>query len=304
MTENIVDSIITMLTQEVDVSNYKNPIINKFFQVRMTFAPGSNVYSVSNLNFQPLRVMTYSNVLFDNRYKEDYSYYFEQNDLKNFETKFTIYTAYQFWMQNKVYIYERSYKRIQNFFADIGGTIKTVTSIEKILNFIFCKYQTFFDIEKIMYRRIDDLLEKPINKTITQNKITSIIEKEQSHEKTNQNESNFVLMNNFTKNHSNEMNKNTNSNINKIKRKNSKLSFSYIKDNRKLAEKIGIFSAVWYQFFHSNNKIGKYIDIVKWYYRQVISEQNMFDLYFFCHSIGKNDKIIFDAYQFEKSSKF
>ena len=103
----------------------------------MTFAPGSNVYSVSNLNFQPLRVMTYSNVLFDNRYTEDYSYYFEQNDLKNFETKFNIYTAYQFWMQNKVYIYERSYKRIQNFFADNGGTIKTVTSIAKILNFYF-----------------------------------------------------------------------------------------------------------------------------------------------------------------------
>jgi hypothetical protein len=305
MTENIVDSIITMLTQEVDVSNYENPIINKFFQVRMTFAPGSNVYSVSNLNFQPLRVMTYSNVLFDNKYTEDYSYYFEQNDLKNFETKFNIYTAYQFWMQNKVYIYERSYKRIQNFFADIGGTIKTVTSIAKILNFIFCKYQTFFDIEKIMHKRIDDLLEKPMNKAISQNKVTSLIEKEQSNEKVNQNESNFVLMNNFTHNPTNEMNKNinTNKNIKNLKRKNSKLSFSYIKENRNVGEKIGLFSAVWYQFFHSNNKVGKYVDIVKWYYRQVISEQNMFDLYFFCHSIEKNDKIIFDAYQFEKTSK-
>ena len=319
MTENIVDSIITMLTQEVDVSNYKNPIINKFFQVRMTFAPGSNVYTVSNLNFQPLRVMTYSHYLFDGIYREDYSYYFEQNDLKNFETPFNIYTAYQFWMQNKVYIYERNYKKIQNFFADIGGTIKTITSIAKVLNFFFCKYQTFVDIEKIMNKRINELLEKQNNNNTNNsfnnknnnnnvnnginnknnnnnnNKFTSLMKKDISQEKINQNDSNFPLTNNFTQ----KVNKIKNTN-NNFKSRNSRLSFSYIKNNRNIRQSIGIFSSIWYQIFHLNNKKGKYVDIVKWYYRQVISEQNLFDLYFFCQAIEKNENSIFDAYQFEK----
>ena len=53
-------------------------------------------------------------------------------------------------MQNKIYIYERYYKKIQNFLADIGGTIKALTTIARVINLIFYKYQTYKDIEKIM----------------------------------------------------------------------------------------------------------------------------------------------------------
>ena len=109
-----------------------------FFKLDLLFLPGSNTFSVSNLNFQPLRVVSFSNFLFNNKY-EDYSYYFEQNDIKNFETTFPVYTAYKFWMQNKVYIYERNYKKFQNFMVEIGGIIKSVVTVAKILNYIFCE---------------------------------------------------------------------------------------------------------------------------------------------------------------------
>jgi len=108
MKENEIDSIITMMTHEVDVNNYNKPIVNKFIQIRFTFTSKANIFSISNLNFQPLRVKTFNSLFFNGIYKEDYSYYFEQNDIKNYQTNFSIYTSYQFWMQNKVYIYERN----------------------------------------------------------------------------------------------------------------------------------------------------------------------------------------------------
>ena len=67
------------------------------------------------------------------------------------QTNFSFYISYQFWIQNKVYIYERNYKKIQNFMIDIGGIIKSIISIAKLLNFIFCKYQTFIEINRIIF---------------------------------------------------------------------------------------------------------------------------------------------------------
>ena len=227
--------------------------------------------------------MSFSNFFFNYRY-EDYSYYFEQNDIKNFETTFPIYTAYKFWMQNKVYIYERNYKKFQNFMVEIGGIIKSVVTIARILNYLFCKYQTLIDIEKIMKTKINFFFEKITNN----NNI-------------NKNDSGMVMINNLIPNNnkSNDLSQ-TKKNLEPVKLKSSYYSFSYIKDNNNIKDNIGILSSIFYHLLKKKNKKGRYIDIIKWYYKQIISEQNMFDLYFFCSSIEKNEKTIFETYQFDK----
>ena len=223
MNENLIASVINMLTQEVDVSNFKEPIINDLFQVRFTFSPGSNTFSLSNLNFQPLRVVSFSNFFFNYRY-EDYSYYFEQNDIKNFETTFPVYTAYKFWMHNNVYIYERNYKKFQNFMVEIGGIIKSVVTVAKILNYIFCEYQTLIDIEKIMKNKINFFFERI--GVMTPNKITKIFDKINNN--INKNDSGMVMINNLIPNNnkSNDLSQ-TKKNLEPVKLKSSYYSFSY-----------------------------------------------------------------------------
>jgi len=297
MNENLIASVINMLTQEVDVSNFNEPIINDFFQVRFTFSPGSKTFSVSNLNFQPLRVVSFSNFFFNNKY-EDYSYYFEQNDIKNFETTFPVYTAYKFWMQNKVYIYERNYKKFQNFMVEIGGIIKSVVTIAKIVNYIFCEYQTLIDIEKIMKNKINFFFERI--GVMTPNKITKIFDKINNNNNINKNDSGTVMINNLISNPNKSVDlSQIKKNYEQSKLKSSFYSFSYIKDKVNIKNNIGIFTIIFYHLCHKKNKKGRYIDIIKWYYKQIISEQNMFDLYFFCSSIEKNEKSIFQTYQFD-----
>ena len=70
--------------------------------------------------------------------------------------------------------------------------------------------------------------------------------------------------------------------------------FSYINDdnfllnfNSKYGKKIGLFSLIWYQFFNSKSKKSIYIQILKNYYKQIVSEENLFDLYFFFSTFEK-----------------
>ena len=44
--------------------------------------------------------------------------------VKKRESLSDIFTYYHFWMQNKVEIYERNYKRIHDVIANIGGITK------------------------------------------------------------------------------------------------------------------------------------------------------------------------------------
>jgi hypothetical protein len=308
MKENEIDSIITMMTHEVDVNNYNKPIVNKFIQIRFTFTSKANIFSISNLNFQPLRVKTFNSLFFNGIYKEDYSYYFEQNDIKNYQTNFSIYTSYQFWMQNKVFIYERYYKKIQNFLADIGGTIKALTTIARIINFIICKYQTYKDIEKIMMNKINNIKKNEFYLFKNDTSKRSFEEnKKQIHRISFLNNSDLKFNNYVSINKSLDA---SNNKLNKVNLDNKVtykfIPFNFLKDNFNLGSHISFFEVLWFLIVrsdHHKTKKGKYVDLIKWYYRQVISEQNLFDLYFFCSKLEKKEESSFRPYEFTKFLK-
>ena len=182
--------------------------------------------------------------------------------------------------------------------VEIGGIIKSVVTIAKILNYIFCEYQTLIDIEKIMKNKINFFFERI--GVMTPNKITQIFDKTNNNNNISKNDSGMIMINNLI------CNPNKSVDLTQIKKngeqsklKSSFYSFSYIKDNVNIKKNIGIFSIIFYHLCHKKNKKRRYIDIIKWYYKQIISEQNMFDLYFFCSSIEKNEKTIFQTYQFD-----
>ena len=307
LTENQVDAILEMMNQEVDVNNFSTPIINKLIQIRFTFAPGSTVFSLSNLNFQPLKVKTHKSLVFEAWYEEN-SYYFEQNDIKNYNSHFPIYTSYQFWMQNKVFIYERYYKKIQNFLADIGGTIKAITTIARAINFIICKYQTYKDIEKIMMNKINNIKKNEFYLFKNDTSKRSFEEnKKQIHRISFLNNSDLKFNNYVTINKSLDA---SNNKLNKVNLDNKVtykfIPFNFLKDNFNLGSHISFFEVLWFLIVrsdHHKTKKGKYVDLIKWYYRQVISEQNLFDLYFFCSKLEKKEESSFRPYEFTKFLK-
>ena len=70
-------------------------------------------------------------------------------------------------------------------------------------------------------------------------------------------------------------------------------SYLFIKENREIRNELGIFTLIYYTLCRSKNIISKkenYVDIIKWYYYNVISEQCMFDLYFYCSRLEKTEE--------------
>ena len=288
VTANQVDAMIGFLNQEADISNYSFPIKHTFINIRFTFSHG--MFSVSNLNFQPLRVRTHNGFLFDNVVL-DYSYYYEQNDIKNYQTEFKIYTCFHFWMQNKVQIYERNYKRIQNIMADSGGMIKALTTISTIINIILNKYQIVKDVNKMLNKKFEKIAStnKLINALNTNNNNASnlSIKHDNFLDKGNNKSQNSITITN----RSIILNKNNNMKKYELDVKNLDYeAYHYIKDNRNLRENINLVSIIKNMIDVKKKEMSKeqtYINIIMYFYKEVINEQNLFDLFFFYRKLNK-----------------
>ena len=288
VTKNQLDAVIGFLNQEVDVLNYSFPIKHKFISITFSFTVGT--FSVSNLNFQPLRVRTHNGFLFDNVVL-DYSYYYEQNDIKNYQTEFKIYTCFHFWMQNKVQIYERNYKRIQNIMADSGGMIKALTTISTIINIIFNKYQIVKDVNKMLNKKFEKIAStnKLINALNTNNNNASnlSIKHDNFLDKGNNKSQNSITITN----RSIILNKNNNMKKYELDVKNLDYeAYHYIKDNRNLRENINLVSIIKNMIDVKKKEMSKeqtYINIIMYFYKEVINEQNLFDLFFFYRKLNK-----------------
>jgi len=291
LSQNVTNLVMNILNQEVDVNNYKEPIMHSFIQIDSSFDLGDS-FSVNNLNFQPLKVKSFNNLIINSKYREDYSYYFEQNEIKNINSNFPIYTTFIFWMHNKVYIYERYYKKLSNIIVDIGGTLKIIISFGKIINYIFSNYKIFFDINELLVSRINILNNKKGNKTFFENiNIKNILYKNESENKMirRYSQNNILLFDS-----SNKITKNNNI---------FNYSFSFILKNQKIKEKIGLFSNIYYQLCKTRNKDGIYINILNLYYKQIISEENLFDLYFYCLNLDKIEKNKYFRNNFNNKNK-
>ena len=60
LSQNVTNLVMNILNQEVDVNNYKEPIMHSFIQIDSSFDLGDS-FSVNNLNFQPLKVKSFNN---------------------------------------------------------------------------------------------------------------------------------------------------------------------------------------------------------------------------------------------------
>ena len=144
---------LQLIDQYTEVNNYKKPFKKYFYT--LTNGLFRNEFATNHLNLNPIIVKTHNGFFFDN-IVVDHSYAFEQNEKITDKSNGTgIYCAYYFWMQNRLQLYERTYKRVQEILANVGGITKALTLIAQLLNSIYYKYIILLDTEHLLNSTIN-----------------------------------------------------------------------------------------------------------------------------------------------------
>ena len=152
------------IDEYIDISNYKEP--NKKFFYRIENAFSKEIYSSNNLNFNPSLIKAHNGIIFDN-IEEEYSYSFDRNDVLTYSTDSNnVYIVYNFYLKNRLLIYERIYKRIQDIISIIGGICESVTFFSSFLNCFYHNYRILYDTKTLLFSSIEDY-EKKIKKKIS-----------------------------------------------------------------------------------------------------------------------------------------
>ena len=140
-----------LINYDVDIKNYKNPIISSFISIGSGFSSSSLI--VNNVNLRPLKILSHGGLIF-NSINEKTAYNFEQNEKQTYDSVYGILCSYYFWMQNNAIIYERNYKKIQNIFSNFGGMTQTIYMFFSFINWIFYKFTMLNDINKLLCNMI------------------------------------------------------------------------------------------------------------------------------------------------------
>ena len=143
---------LRLLNFNVDIKNYKKPLIYSFISITTGYAP--NNFAANHLNFQPLKIKSHNGLIFDSL-KEEKQYKFEVNEKQIWESNFGIIGTFYFWMQHNLILYERNYKRIQNILADFGGITKAINLFSSFLNWAFSNFILIKDVKKLLFSLIN-----------------------------------------------------------------------------------------------------------------------------------------------------
>ena len=134
---------IAFIDQFVDVNDYKKPLKFIFQRISNTF--NINSYPANHLNFHPIDLITYEGIFIDNK-KEIISFSFEKNEKLTVTNTKNIYGSFNFWIQNQIDSYSRTYKKIWDIAGGLDGIIEFMILIIRFINLIiFNDFQTIND---------------------------------------------------------------------------------------------------------------------------------------------------------------
>ena len=126
----------------IDVSNYKQPL-NKFIQ-SISGTMNNLDIPIYHLLFNPLRIITHASILTNNYFYEN-SFLFDVKEPKTRDSDNYSIADFAFWMGNNFEIYERTYQKLQNVLASLGGIIKIFILCAEIINYPYNKYVILYD---------------------------------------------------------------------------------------------------------------------------------------------------------------
>ena len=158
-----------LIDNQADVLNYEQPFTKYLYAITNGIFPGT--YTINNLNFVPALIKTDNDIFFDHIY-EEHSYFYSFNEkaisvqdllLKDAQgnpildengnqvkKETGIIIAFYFWMQNRLQIYQRNYKKFEDVLGDIGGLSSIVLTLATVINILFTDFITLLDTEELL----------------------------------------------------------------------------------------------------------------------------------------------------------
>ena len=273
----IIDYIVNQLVSfglgfinyEYDLTNYKNPINKNFFNIFNYFS--LNTYASNNLNFHITKLKTTSGIFFDS-ISQIKSLKYDYNE-KNTYMNFNIFGSINFWVQNTVDIYDRSYKKIQDIAGGVDGIIQIIMLIIKFFNIIILNdYQVINDFNKE--------IEKNIKKSyLNLNNSTKYLD-DSSKKINDYYQKNIFDINNCSLKMNSFVLNNSKNILNSAIKNNNKNNFNYFKSltnlekNFQKISRLRIFFSLRFNFKKYN-----YINYINKKRQKIISEEKLLKLY-------------------------
>ena len=148
--KSILNYGITFLESYIDVQNYNQPIQKVFHRLTNEF--NEKVFTLNHLNFYPIIVNTHSGIIFDTlTTKNSYNFNFNEKLISNINKNY-IFGTFNFWMENNLNVYERTYSKIQDVAGGVDGIVEITMIFFGFINLLFVEdYTITHDINKLLY---------------------------------------------------------------------------------------------------------------------------------------------------------
>ena len=138
--------IINFIDYVVDVSDYKNPLQPYYHSIGNGFNP--NFFTINHLNFHPIQLKTNEGIILDSKNQVS-NYKFDVNEKLTYSSNNIILGSFNFWFQNTLDCYDRTYKKIQDIAGALEGIVEIIMLFVRLINNIFLNdYQTIRDFNK------------------------------------------------------------------------------------------------------------------------------------------------------------
>jgi len=305
---------LNFIDEYIDILKYDNPVVKYTYRIENKF--DKNNYGINHLNFNPAQVKSYIGYIFDKE-EIEFSFSFERNDVYTYPKDIDLFMGYNFYLNNRIKYFERSYIKIQDTLTSIGGILNIITFIMTFINNFINSYFVLSDLNCLMNLfsiTTDDIL-KASKKNIL-NKKLKIVEncKKNSCSRANTN-SNEKIIQEILKEESNEEDKETMSNktISTEKNENNDIpkisvqtEVSFTNNENKGDSKVKpenendksipenlIISSFWNYFIYKiacGKKQQNNVEIYENFRRKIVSEENLMHNYLKINDLLKLEK--------------
>lgn len=271
-----------LIDNDFDISIYKNPVLSYILDVK-NHLTGDTITN-NNLNFNPVEINTDDGFFFeDHSVKTSFRLDLNEKIVYTKKPNTKVLSGWCFLMQNKVETYSRTYPKIQDTLANLGGAGKAIFIIAGIINYFVEQYVIEIDIQNtwnklgIHFQRDNNRLRAIFPSIIFDNKSTSEINSSNISKKS----VHFKI--NLSGSENRKLNDNTTNaptNLNHLGSQPKKRSIikNYQKDLIDLSPNDFSFCDYIKKYIKKNTMYSRQLDILKRLYINSISEETLVKL--------------------------
>ena len=136
---------VSIVDNNFDVTIYQKPEVPYFLDIKSHLT--GETFTFNNLNFNPVEILTNDGFVFNNKIPKS-SYVLDFNSKTPYSKEKTVLiSGWYFLITNLCQTYSRTYPKIQDALANVGGALKAILFIAEFINFIFNKYTIILDVQ-------------------------------------------------------------------------------------------------------------------------------------------------------------